>query len=138
MRVVRHEARVDLLLYAVEVRTQVACRQSGDPKIPLPLIEHIGRRAKHQHPVHRRSAAGRAALQQRDGRVNRGAHRLVGEESGNQVAFQLVEVGRVQVFALLEDDHLPAGLREAAGGNRAPGATADHDDVRLQSHLAGQ
>ena len=87
-----------------------------------PFIEHRLGRLQHHHEVDRGPAADGAALKDAHGGVGRRAHRLVGVQARHHVAFDLVEVWSVQVFAFLEDHYLAPRFGESCGRHRATSA----------------
>ena len=120
-------AVLDRLDVGLEVRGPV------DPEVLAPAQQDVVRRPQAGAGVHHRRAPDAAAHRHRD-RGTALAHRQAGVpvEQRERVD-RIARVARcVVVIALLDDDHLKAGLREHAGrrGAARPGAD-DHDVAPL-------
>src|SRR6266851_7596117 len=100
--------------------------------IHAPCVEHEVRGPKTGTWVDQRRPAHAAPDRQRDGRhADRERQAVAAIEPPKALRRRAREIAPVEMLALFEDDDLQARLRELLGGNRAAGAAADDNHVRV-------
>jgi hypothetical protein len=136
MGVIGHGASVDLLLDAIEHGSEISGRHSFHAVPHGPLIEHPLGCPKHDHPIHRRTAAERGALQQRNREIVSRAKAAIGVEAFLQLSLALGEILSAQRLTLLKDEHVVSGFGEACRRDGAAGTGTHDDDLGAEHRVA--
>jgi hypothetical protein len=111
-------------------RLQAALVDLRQAEEPLPVREDLGRRRHAVRHVDHGGAAEARALQHVDRAVLGELLAAAAVEGGEHLVLALVEVAGGEPAALLDHEHVDAGLGEERRDDRAPGARSDHERVR--------